>query len=42
MTFAAMEKEIVGVGVRLKQAIRQQFENIVMHSFEFSKAWVAI
>ena len=38
---ATMEEEIVGVTVRLNQAMRQQFPNIVIHSFEFPEAWVA-
>ena len=30
----------MGVSVRLNQAIRQHFQNIVIHSFEFPGAWV--
>ena len=41
MSIATIEEEIVGVSVRLNQAIRQRFPNIVMHSFEFLEAWVA-
>ena len=41
MSIATMEGKIVGVSVRLSQAMRQRFQNIVMHSFEFSEAWVA-
>ena len=37
---ATMEEEIVGVSVRLNQAIRQQFQNIVIHIFEFPEARV--
>ena len=40
MSIATMEEEIVGVSVRLNQAIRQHFQNIVIHSFEFPGAWV--
>ena len=41
MSIATIEEEVVGVSVRLNQAIRQRFPNIVMHSFEFLEAWVA-
>ena len=40
MSIATMKKEIVDVSVRLNQAMRQQFPNIVIHSFEFLEAWV--
>ena len=44
MSIATMEEEIVGVSVRLNQAIikRQQFPKIVIRSFEFPEAWVDI
>ena len=35
MSIATMEEEIVGVSVRLNQAMRQ---NIVMHIYEFLEA----
>ena len=40
MSTATMEEEIVGISVRLNQAI-SDFQNIVIHSFEFPEAWVA-
>ena len=40
MSIATMEEEIVGVSVRLNLLIRQHFQNIVIHSFEFPEAWV--
>ena len=39
MPIATMKEEIVGVSVRLNQAMRHYFQNIVMHSFEFPEAW---
>ena len=39
VSIATMEEEVVGVSVRLNHAIRQQFPKIVIHSFEFPKAW---
>ena len=41
MSIATIEEEIVGVSVRLNQAMGQRFPNIVIHSFEFLEAWVA-
>ena len=41
MSIATMEKEIVGVSVKLNQAMRQQFVKIIMHSFVYPEAWVA-
>ena len=41
MSIATMEEEIVGVSMRLNQAMRQWFQNIVVHSIEFPEALVA-
>ena len=35
-----MEEEILGVSMRLNQAMRQRFQNIIMLSFKFPEAWV--
>ena len=40
MSIATMKKEVVGVSVRLNKAMRQQFPNMVIHSFEFPETWV--
>ena len=38
MSIATMKEEIVGVSVRLNQAMGQQFPKL--HCFEFPEAWV--
>ena len=41
MSVATMEEEIVGVSVRLNQAMRQRYPRHRHDSFEFPEAWVA-
>ena len=41
MSIAKMEEQIVDVNVRLYMTHTVIFQNIIMHSFEFSEAWVA-
>ena len=41
MSIATMKKEIMGVSVRLNQAMRQGFPKHRHTYFEFSEAWVA-
>ena len=41
MSIATMEEETADVIVRLNQAVRVIFQNIIMHSFKFPEDWVA-